>query len=177
MDMDKSLATQALTRLDELLFNDGGNPLTLVIGGGGSMILNFNYHGSTVDIDAVPLNTNFDDLKPYMEQVAWELKIAGDWLNPYYQAFTHYLPADAKDRMKTVMKGHVIEVKSLGPEDVLIMKLMAGRAKDYSHIQHLLKLKPKLKIVENRLTELIKIHPKIAEKALDRLDDLTEGLR
>ena len=175
MDMNKELALQALKLLDSKLSKASVPAMTLVIGGGGSMILNFNYQGATVDIDAIPLNTPFDDLKPFMEEVARELKIAPDWLNPYYQSFTHYLPTDSKSRMKSVFKGEVLDVQSLGAEDILIMKLMAGRAKDYSHIQHLLKMKINLKIVDRRLTELLKIHPRFAQRALDSLDELTEG--
>jgi hypothetical protein len=175
MEMNKELALKALELLDKKLSKANQPPLILVIGGGGSMILNFNYKGATVDIDALPLNTQFDDLKPFMEEVARELKIAPDWLNPYYQSFTHYLPNDSKSRMKSVFKGEVLDAQSLGAEDILIMKLMAGRAKDYSHIQHLLKMKLNLKIVDRRLTELLKIHPQLAQKALDSLDEFSEG--
>jgi hypothetical protein len=175
MDMNKELALEALKLLDQKMLLANEPRTTLIIGGGGSMILNFNYHGATIDIDAVPLNSEFEDLKPYMAEVAQELKIAADWLNPYYQAFTHYLPRDAKVRMKSVFNGDVLEVKSLGAEDIMIMKLMAGRAKDFSHIQFLLKMKIDLKIVDHRLTELLKIHPILAQKALDSLDSFTEG--
>lgn len=174
MEMDKKLALQALKRLDEKMKNAGEGPVTLTIGGGGSMILQHNYVGGTSDIDAVPVNSDFEDLKPYMNDVAQELKLAGDWLNPYYQAYTIYLPKDAKDRMQITFTGQVLTVKSLGAEDVLIMKLMAGRSKDMGHIKHLLKMDLDLSIVEKRLEQLKKLYPKLADKALDRLDDLTD---
>ncbi len=176
MEMDKALATKALQLLDEKMMAATEKKVTLIIGGGGSMILQHNFKGGTVDIDAVPVNSDFEDLKPYMEAVAKELKIAPDWLNPYYQAFTIYLPKDAKSRLKITFSGKVITVKSLGAEDVLIMKLMAGRAKDIGHIQHLLKLNLDLSVVEKQLEELIKLFPKLATKALERLDDFTENL-
>lgn len=175
MEMDKKLALRALQELDEKMLAAGEKKVTLVIGGGGSMILQHNYKGGTVDIDAVPVNSDFEDLKPYMEGVAKKLKIAPDWLNPYYQAFTIYLPKDAKARMQTTFLGAVITVKSLGAEDVLIMKLMAGRAKDMGHIRHLLKMDLDLAIVEKQLEQLKKLYPKLASQALERLDELTEN--
>lgn len=174
--MDKALAIKALKRLDEKMHLANENKVTLVIGGGGSMILQHNYKGGTVDIDAVPVNSDFDDLKPYMEEVAKELNIAPDWLNPYYQAFTIYLPKDAKVRMQLTFSGTVITVKSLGAEEILIMKLMAGRAKDMGHIHHLLKMDLNLELVETQLEQLKKLYPKLASKALERLDELTENL-
>lgn len=50
MKMDKVLATE--------------KKVTLIIGGDGSMILQYNFKGGTVDIDAVPVNSDFEDLKP-----------------------------------------------------------------------------------------------------------------
>ena len=174
--MDKALALKALKRLDEKMTLAKEKKVTLVIGGGGSMILQHNYNGGTVDIDAVPINSDFGDIKPYMEEVARELNIAPDWLNPHYQAFTIYLPNDAKVRMQLTFSGTVITVKSLGAEEILIMKLMAGRAKDMSHIHHLLKMDLNLELVEKQLEKLKKLYPKLATKALERLDELTENL-
>lgn len=174
MELDKALALKALSLLDKKIHQSGVKEVILVIGGGGAMLLQHNYlHGTTYDIDAVPLNYNFEDLKPFMEEVAHDLKIAPDWLNPYYQSFTIYLPSDAKSRMQTTFEGKSLKVKSLGAEEILIMKLMAGRSKDLPHIKHLLKFSPNLSIVENRLEELINLFPKEAKRALNLLDDIT----
>lgn len=176
MDMNKKLALKALQSLDEKLAEAKMQKVTLIIGGGGSMILQHNYTGgSTYDIDAVPTNIEFEDLKPFMEKVAEELKIAPDWLNPYYSAFTIYLPADSKSRILKTYQGEVLTVKSLGAEDILIMKLMAGRSKDMPHIKHLMRMKLKISIVESRLEELKKLYPKEAGRALDRLDEVGDA--
>ncbi len=172
--MDKKLALIALEKLDVLLSDAKESKVTLVIGGGGSMILQYDYAGATTDIDAAPVNSEFEHLKPYAEIVARELNIAPDWLNPYYQAFTVYLPEDASTRMQFTYKGKTLLVKSLGAEDILIMKLMAGRAKDFGHIKHLLKSKLDYKIVERRLEELKQLYPQLAVKALDRLDEFKD---
>lgn len=175
MEMDKALALKALKLLDSKIAQAGIKKVTLTIGGGGSMILQHHYNGGTVDIDAVPLEIDMESLKPFVESVARELGISPDWINPYYQAFTIYLPEDSRNRMSVTFKGERLIVQSLGVEDILIMKLMAGRAKDKPHIMHLLKLSPDLKIVENRLEELTKMYPELAQRALDLFDDLTEA--
>jgi len=172
MDLNKALALRALKTLDKKLTAARQEAVTLAVGGGGAMILEFGYAGSTLDIDAVPIGTEFDSLKKYLEAVAQELKITPDWLNPYYQAFTIYLPPAAASRMVVIYNGKSLIVKSLGAEDILIMKLMAGRAKDMGHLRHLLKLKINLSIVEHRLEELKKLYPKLAKNALILLDDL-----
>ena len=174
MDLDRELALTALTLLDEKLSAAGEAAVTLAAGGGGAIVLEYGYDGKTEDIDAVPLKTSFEDLRPYMHEVAKELKIPADWLNPYYQAYTIYLPQDSTSRMRETFKGKLLTVLSLGPEDLLIMKLMAGRAKDRGHIVHLFKQDLNLSIVEARLEELKEIYPKEASRALDLLDDYSE---
>lgn len=171
MKLDKSLAEKALDVLDKKITEARLGMVHLAIGGGGSMMLNHDYVGMTMDIDAVPTNIEFDQLKPFISEIATELKISADWLNPYYGSFTHYLPQDSHSRMQKVFSGQSLQVNSLGAEDIIIMKLMAGRNKDRPHIMHLKKKKLNLKIVEKRLEELLKIHPSEAQKALDLFDE------
>jgi hypothetical protein len=143
------------------------------MGGGGSMMLAHGFDGKSQDLDAVPTNSDFQELAPYMSRVAKELSLAPDWINPYFQAFTIYLPQDSAQRMTSVYDGPSLSVLSLGAEDVLIMKLMALRSKDLKHIRHLLSLRGvDLDKVEGRLEELVKLFPKEARAALDALDDL-----
>lgn len=175
MIMDKEYALRAIKKLDDLLTRASFGPVTLAIGGGASMVLEYGFAGGTKDVDAVPTNVNIDDLKPYIEAVARDLKLEADWLNPYYSTFTVYLPKGANNRMKVTFQGDSVTVQSLGREDVLIMKFMAGRSKDVPHIRHLLKSDPDLSMVEERLIELQVLYPKVAEKALDLFYDLTEG--
>ena len=173
MDLDKKLALTALSRLDQKLMEADFQEITLAVGGGGSMILAYGYPGGTQDIAAAPLNAEFESLKPFMSEVALELQLAPDWLNPHYGAFTLYLPEDSKSRMTEIFSGKKLTVKSLAAEDLLIMKLMAGRAKDIGHIHHLLAKKINLKIVEKRLEQLKQLFPKLAHDALDLFDEMS----
>jgi hypothetical protein len=175
MNMDKILALKALKLLDEAITENHLPLVKLVVGGGTSMLLAHGFPGKTNDVAAAPISaTNFEDLKVLAEKVAKILKLDHDWLNPYFQAYTIYLPADAKNRYARIYDGKNLIVEALGAEDVLIMKLMAGRAKDHAHIRHLLKMELTLKIVEQRLEELKKLYPKESQKALDLLDEYQE---
>jgi hypothetical protein len=176
MDLDRKLSLEALKLLNLKLAQHHFAKVILVVGGGGSMILEHGYRGSTADIDAVTVGSDFESLKPLMAEIAIELKISADWLNPYYSAFTLYLPTDAKKRMKTTYSGSHLTVQSLGAEDVLIMKLMAGRAKDLPHIRHLMKKKIETAIISSRLEELRTLFPELAEKALDLFDEISEEM-
>lgn len=178
MDLDKELALKALQCLDQALEKNGLPYTRMTVGGGASMLLAHGFPGKTNDVDAVPTKgAAFEEIKSLAEEIAKELGIAHDWLNPYYQTFTVYLPADAKDRTTVIYNGRSLVVESLGPEDVLIMKLMAGRSKDRAHIKHLLrKSKMDLSVVENRLQALKdqNLYKKEAIKALDLLDEETD---
>ncbi len=171
MEMDHALALNALQLLDEKLSEQGMGAVDLVVGGGASMILEYGYPGTTLVLDAVPQTTDLNDLRESMEQVARELGLNGDWLNPYFSAFTVYLPKDAPLRMRLILEGKCLRVRTLGPEDILTMKLMAGRPKDFGHIKHLLKLNLDLQITERSLESIRAVYPSEAKRALDRLDD------
>lgn len=175
LELDKDLGMRALKRLDEKIAEAKLGKIKIVIGGGGSMMIHHGYDGYTRDIDAVPLGIDFITIKPLISEVATEMKLDDDWFNPHFQTFTIYLTESAKERYEMVYSGESIAVYSLGAEDLLIMKFMAGRSKDMSHIYFLLK-KPgiDLGIVEDRLHELEKIFPKVAKPAIELFYELTE---
>ena len=176
MDMDKDLAIKALQKMDEILLEEGFSKVTLIVGGGGSMVLAHGFRGLTGDLDAIPLNLEFDDIKSAMTKVAIQLKLKPDWINPYFSAYTIYLPPDSNSRMSSEFAGKVLTVQCLGAEDIMIMKLMAGRAKDVNHIKHLLNTVKglNLSLVDDRLHELLKLYPELAKRAIERLDDFAE---
>lgn len=177
MSLDKNLALKALHLLDVAIGKKEYPLVKLVTGGGASMLLAHGFPGKTNDVDAIPTSGNFEDIKVLAEEIARKLNISHDWLNPHFQAYTIYLPTDMNDRLERVYSGKNLIVDALGAEDVLIMKLMAGRSKDRAHIKHLLKKKPNLKIIENRLQELKdkNLYAKLAGQALDLLDEETEN--
>jgi hypothetical protein len=152
-------------------------PVTLVVGGGAAMMLAYRLPVRTADVDAYPREATLDEIAPAIRKVAKQLRLAPDWINPYYETFAHVLPADYAKRLVSVFEGRSLRVDALGAEDLLVMKCFAGREKDVGHARALLKRTPDLGIVERRLTELVDKRVKGAQEALDFFDDLTGEAR
>jgi len=148
------------------------SPVTLVVGGGTAMMLAYGLPVRTADVDAYPVRGRLDDLAGPIREVARELDLAPDWLNPHFETFAHVLPADYGTRLREVFAGRHLRVAALGVEDLLLMKCFAGREKDVGHARALLRRKPDLAVVERRIEELIARGIQGAQDAADFLDDL-----
>ncbi|MCB0350334.1 MAG: hypothetical protein KDD38_04065 [Bdellovibrionales bacterium] len=166
--MSKSIFIAALKRLNELITE----PVVLIAGGGGAMILAHNYPLATSDLDAIPKSLSPDAIDPMVKQIAKEMQLPADWLNPYFSTFTHTLPSDYGSRLISVFKGTRLEVLALGREDLLIMKCFAGRAKDVAHARALIKAGADTEFVEDHIETLKKKRIPGADKALDYLDEI-----
>jgi hypothetical protein len=148
--------------------------LTLIVGGGGAMLLAHGIPVATEDIDAYPAagGLTVEELDPFVKKIAKDLGLPPDWLNPYFSTFAHVLPADYGMRLVDVYTGGMLRVRALGVEDLLVMKCFAGRAKDRSHARTLLRRSPDLGVVSDRLEELLEKRVPGALQALDFFDDL-----
>jgi len=150
-------------------------PVTLVVGGGSAMMLAYGLPVRTRDVDAYTATGHLDDLAPVLRDVARELGLSSDWLNPYFETYTHVLPSDYGSRLREVFAGERLRVMALGVEDLLIMKCFAGREKDIGHARALLKKGPDLALVDGRIQQLIEKGVKGAREAGDFFDDLGGG--
>lgn len=170
--INKELFHAALAALGKEL-EKSRKEIHLLVGGAGALVGAYGYGDSTGDIDGIPLKSSLDEIEEEVQRVAQSLSLPTDWLNPYYQTYTIYLPKDYKTRTKNVFRGPSLTVDVLGPEELAIMKLMAGRAKDHSHLLFLKKnFDLDLSLIEERLEELNALYPEVTEKALDLFDDL-----
>jgi hypothetical protein len=136
MSLTKSSSVKAFTLLNKKLLATG-DKVSLIVGGGGSMMLAHEYDGETKDIDAVPIRASLSDIDALIKEVAAELHIPSDWLNPYFGTFMSLLPNDYDSRLTVVYSSSNLEVKAIGAEDLIIMKCFARRPKDRVHIQFL----------------------------------------
>ncbi len=170
--LDRKLATEALRRLDAEL----REPVHLVIGGGGAMVLAYDHPLATADLDAFAAKDSLPlgALDALVKRVAKDLGIEPDWLNPYFETYTHVLPRDFKTRLRRVFDGEHLVADALGPEDLLIMKCFAARDKDRSHAVRLLREGIDESIVERQLDYLIEKRIPGALKAADYFDDLRD---
>jgi predicted nucleotidyltransferase len=169
--LDAQLTRVALEKLDALLDRD----VHLVIGGGGAMILAYGIPLRTEDVDAFPRRSG--DLRAIQDrarEVASELDIVPDWLNQHFETFVHVLPSDYAARLRRVLDGKHLKVDALGPEDLLIMKCMAGRDKDRPHARRLLREATDLALVDRHLSELAERRIPKAEQACEFFDALKE---
>jgi predicted nucleotidyltransferase len=169
--LDAATLTDAFRRLDGRL----DRPVTLVVGGGTAMMLAYGLPVRTSDVDAYPVAGRLDDFAPAIRQVAREIGLAPDWLNPHFETFAHVLPADYGARLRDVFQGGRLRVAALGVEDLLVMKCFAGREKDVGHARALLRRRPDLGLVERRIEELVERGVSGAREAADFLADLREG--
>lgn len=169
--LSREIMLQALKRLDEIVDQD----VTLIVGGGGAMVLAHQFPLATTDLDAVPKGMEFSVIDSYVKQIAKEQGLPGDWLNPYYSTFAHTLPSDYGKRLIEVFKGQHLTVEALGKEDLLIMKCFAHRAKDIGHAKALLKSGASSTFVGDHIELLKKKKFKGCEEALEFLDDLLEA--
>jgi len=161
---------EALRALDALLNVNVG----LIIGGGGAMLLAHHFPLATADIDAVPRGLSSDELAPFIEKVARELKLPLDWLNPWYSNFTYVLPPDFSERLVSVFSGRFLTAQALGKEDLLLMKCFAHRPKDIAHARALVRAGADADMVFQRIEELQKRKIPEAKPAQEFLEDILD---
>ena len=168
--LEKKNLLKAFKRLDELTTDS----FEMIVGGGAAMICAYGSPLHTGDVDAVLKHTTMDQIKKPVRQVAKELDLPADWVNSWYSSFTHNLPQDFSKRLKLIFKGKKIKIYVLGPEDLLIMKCCAHRAKDVGHARLLLKRGADYQFVMNHLEDLNKKQILLNEKPIEFLEDLLD---
>ncbi|MEZ4704965.1 MAG: DUF6036 family nucleotidyltransferase [Bdellovibrionota bacterium] len=146
--------------------------LTLILGGGGAMVLAYHFPLSTMDLDAIAKGMDLSEISSLIREVAEELHLPSDWINPHFSSFIFSLPDDYGDRLTTVFEGANLTVEALGREDLLIMKCFAHRNKDIGHALALIKSGADLNIVETQIEKCINDRIPGSQEAIDFLDDL-----
>jgi hypothetical protein len=177
--LTKTIMNEAFAALDRRLAKlIPPKKISLIVGGGGAMILAHRFPKGTMDVDAIPRDGNADELAPLVREVAKELSLEPDWLNPYFSTFSHTLPPDYSERLIRVYDGKFLIAEALGKEDMLIMKCFAHRAKDIPHARALIREKANLDLVEKRLAQLLQKKipgTESAMKFLQEVLDLEDG--
>jgi len=172
--VDAGVLRTALEALDARLDRE----VRLLVGGGAALALAHGLRVTTLDVDAVPFRcaATLEDLAPIVAQVGAELGIGPTWLNGYFSTFLHVLPADYGDRLVPIVAGKRLTALALGAEDLVVMKLFAGRDKDLPHARALLVKGADASIIDAHLQTLIERGIPGAQDAADRLDELRDQL-
>lgn len=169
MNLTAELMLKAFQCLDQLL----ERPVRLIVAGGGAMILAHHFSLSTTDVDAVPAaGVSMTELDPLIKEVAKELSLAPDWLNPYFSTFAHVLPSDYSKRLVEVSKGKFLTVEALSKDDLLIMKCFAARLKDVVHARALVRKGARVDFVTSHLQTLQARRIPGSERALEFLSEI-----
>ena len=172
--VDKQTMTQAFKALDRRL----KQPTRIIIGGGAALAAAYDVPIRTQDVDGVPDRSSMDlsKFKQEVRAVGRELGIPQDWLNDYFSIFLFVLPSDYGERLVPLYDGKHLEVCALGKEDLILMKSFAGREKDIPHVRILIRKGADLRIVDDRLHELMQKNVPGAQKASDFFSDVCEEL-
>lgn len=168
--MTKSQMLEAFRKLDQLI----KKPTRIIVGGGAAMLAAYQIPISTQDVDGVPDKSSMDlaEFKAEVRRVGQDLGVAPDWLNDYFSTFLFVLPSDYGSRLVPLYRGKHVEVCALAKEELLLMKLFAGREKDLPHAKALMKKGVNLKLVDGRIDELREKNIPGAQRASDLLSDL-----
>jgi len=171
MNLTEVVMRNALRNLGERL----PRAARIIVGGGGAMVLAHGFRLATTDIDGVPAaGVTMEELAPFIAEVARELSLPADWLNPYYSTFAHVLPLDYGSRLITVCDFPRLKVDALSKDDLLIMKCFAARQKDTLHARALIRGGARLDFVRTHIESLERKRIPGTEKALRFLDELEE---
>ena len=168
--LTKEKMLTAFRRLDELLPRSAN----LLVGGGGAMLLSYNFPLATADIDGIPSGVTMEEMDIFIKQITQEQGLSGDWLNPYFSSFTHVLPGDYKQRLVPAFSGQRLTVHALGKEDLLVMKCFAHRRKDVPHARALVRQGARVAFVGQHIEQLKQKNIPKATEALDFLDEIIE---
>ena len=136
---DKQTITQALRLAGSKL--DWPDPVEIIIAGGAAGILLGIWAPDrfTEDCDIVEISPPVQPRRAVMQaarEAADEIGLNADWLNDHFMAFgtLDTLPDGWRQRWVTVGTFGKLKVTSLGRQDLLAMKLYAGRSQDIQDI-------------------------------------------
>ena len=100
-------------------------PEKLILVGGASILLNYNFRESTGDIDVMPLVSSY--LIKAIENISKKYNLHRQWLNDDFKntkSFSKKLN-DVSDLYKNI--DNILEIRTIKAEYLIAMKIMAGR--------------------------------------------------
>lgn len=101
----------------------------IIIVGGGSIIINYNFRMSSVDIDA--FNTSEEMIKEASKAVAEKYNLSYDWLNNDFKKTKSYSPKLRQYSIHYKTYSNVLEIRTITREYLIAMKMVSARK--YKH--------------------------------------------
>lgn len=101
----------------------------IIIVGGGSIIINYNFRMSSVDIDA--FNTSEEMIKEASKAVAEKYNLSYDWLNNDFKKTKSYSPKLRQYSIHYKTYSNVLEIRTITREYLIAKKMVSARK--YKH--------------------------------------------
>lgn len=141
---------QALAALGERLHGR----TEIVLGGAGALILTGDLQRTTSDCDVLYSNPGIGQLHDDIRAVAHRLGLPSGWLNGSVQSYLDILPPDYRSRLRSLPMPGSLHVFVLHRQDVIVMKLFAGRSLDLEDIAALAPTTEELAFARTQLPRL-----------------------
>ena len=109
----------------------------IVLGGAGALILTGDLQRATSDCDVLHSDPDIGQLQEDIRAVAHRLGLPSGWLNGSMQTYLDILPPDYRTRLRSLSMPGKLQVFVLHRQDVIVMKLFAGRPRDIADVQSL----------------------------------------
>jgi hypothetical protein len=130
-----------LKRLDEVLLDQGIDPVVLRVCGGGALLVLGIVSRQTRDLDVVTPKLT-EELITGSRKVAVEFSLPLDWLNNGPENLVKDLNLGWEDRCQLIYSGRNLRIFALGREDLIASKIYAYCDREESDLEDLLKIKP-----------------------------------
>ena len=104
-------------------------PVEIILVGGASVLINYNFRNSTNDADAYISNNKV--IKEAMKAVAEKHKLSKKWLNDDFKKTDSFTPMIRNFSKKYKQYSNLLDIYTIDAEHLIAMKLVAGR--DYKY--------------------------------------------
>jgi hypothetical protein len=171
--LDRSRLKEAFAALGERMHQ----PTRVLIGGSGALILGGELNRATTDCDVLYSQPDMGQLQSDIRTVAESCGLPSGWLNGSAQTYTEILPPDYKSRLHSLRPFGRLQVMVLHRQDVLVMKLYAGRPRDLADIAALAVTDTELEFARGQLARLRRIDAARTERMRVVLDGFSHANR
>lgn len=169
--LDKHRLSEAFAALGDRL----QRPARVTVGGAGALILGGDLNRATTDCDVLRSSPDIGQLQGDIRAVAARCSLPSGWLNGSAQTYAEILPPDYETRQHSLPAFGRLQVMVIHRQDVLVMKLYAGRPRDLADIASLAPTAAELAFARTQLPRLTRIDQARAERMCTVLNGLANA--